>query len=176
MWLDGAIHFSTGPGEQKAINLRGNPHVTLTTGCNHWDRGLDVVIEGDAVQVTSDGKLERLAVAWTTKWDGRWLTGCLWLIAFPVRELRGFAAGMRRDWAAVTAGLTLSHSSGTVEGHVNRNFKDDQEADVRAGEPRPPAQAHPVRRLTPSRKVGQSQILMAAHSRRGRRQLLQHAG
>jgi transposase len=40
--------------------------------------------------------------------------------ASPVRELRSFAAGLRRDWAAVTAGLTLPYSSGPVEGHVNR--------------------------------------------------------
>jgi len=72
VWLDGAIHFSTGPGEQKAINLRASPHVTLTTGCNRWDGGLDVVVEGDAVQVSDDGTLERLAAAWTAKWDGRW--------------------------------------------------------------------------------------------------------
>jgi transposase len=38
----------------------------------------------------------------------------------PVSELRGFAKGLRRDWAAVTAGLTVSYSSGPVEGHVNR--------------------------------------------------------
>jgi transposase len=38
----------------------------------------------------------------------------------PVSELRGFAKGLRKDWAAVTAGLTVSYSSGPVEGHVNR--------------------------------------------------------
>ena len=72
VWLDEAIHFSTGPAEQKAINLHSSPHVTLITGCNRWDRGLDVVVEGDAVQVTADDTLERLAAAWTAKWDGRW--------------------------------------------------------------------------------------------------------
>ena len=72
VWLDGAIHFSTGATEQKAMNLRGNPHVILTTGCNHWEGGLDVVVEGDAVQVTDDTLLERLAEVWATKWDGRW--------------------------------------------------------------------------------------------------------
>lgn len=72
VWLDGALHFSTGPGEQKAVNLRGNPQVTLTTGCHHWDRGLDVVVEGEAVQVTDEGQLRRLAAAWAAKWDGRW--------------------------------------------------------------------------------------------------------
>jgi transposase len=38
----------------------------------------------------------------------------------PVSELRGFARGLRKDWAAVTAGLTVPYSSGPVEGHVNR--------------------------------------------------------
>src|ERR687897_161537 len=58
--------------EQKAVNLRTNPQVILTTGCNEWDRGLDVVVEGDAVQVTDDATLQRLANAWRGKWDGRW--------------------------------------------------------------------------------------------------------
>jgi transposase len=40
--------------------------------------------------------------------------------ASPVSELRGFAKGLRKDWAAVTAGLTLLDSSGAVEGHVTR--------------------------------------------------------
>jgi transposase len=35
-------------------------------------------------------------------------------------ELRTFAAGLRKDLAAVTAGLTLPYSSGPVEGNVNR--------------------------------------------------------
>src|SRR5215813_9002133 len=72
VWLDGALHFSTGATEQKALNLRGNPHVILMTGCNHWEEGLDVVVEGDAVQVTDADVLERLAQAWATKWDGQW--------------------------------------------------------------------------------------------------------
>ncbi|HEX6482771.1 MAG TPA: pyridoxamine 5'-phosphate oxidase family protein [Ktedonobacteraceae bacterium] len=72
VWLDGAIHFSTGAEEQKAVNLHGNPHVILTTGCNTWEGGLDIVVEGDAIQVTDEDMLKRLAQAWTTRWDGRW--------------------------------------------------------------------------------------------------------
>jgi nitroimidazol reductase NimA-like FMN-containing flavoprotein (pyridoxamine 5'-phosphate oxidase superfamily) len=72
VWLDGAAHFTTGAAEQKALNLAHNPHVILTTGCNTWDGGLDVVVEGDALQVTDDASLERLAAAWGRKWDGRW--------------------------------------------------------------------------------------------------------
>jgi general stress protein 26 len=72
VWLEDALYFCTGPGEQKALNLRGNAHVLLTTGCNAWDQGLDVVVEGDAVRVTDEALLGRLAAAWATKWDGRW--------------------------------------------------------------------------------------------------------
>jgi transposase len=35
-------------------------------------------------------------------------------------DLHSFVTGLRRDLDAVTAGLTLPHSSGKVEGHVNR--------------------------------------------------------
>jgi nitroimidazol reductase NimA-like FMN-containing flavoprotein (pyridoxamine 5'-phosphate oxidase superfamily) len=72
VWLDDALHFSTGATEQKAMNIRGNPHVVLTTGCNTWDQGLDVVVEGDARRVTDDDQLKRLAAAWATKWQGQW--------------------------------------------------------------------------------------------------------
>ena len=72
VWLDDAIYFATGVGEQKAVNLRTNQNVILTTGCSEWERGLDVVVEGEAVRVTEESVLERLAEAWATKWDGRW--------------------------------------------------------------------------------------------------------
>jgi transposase len=55
------------------------------------------------------GRRGRNLPAWTARAE-----------ASPVRELRSFAAGLRKDWAAVTAGLTLPYSSGPVEGHVNR--------------------------------------------------------
>jgi transposase len=35
-------------------------------------------------------------------------------------ELHSFAVGLKRDYAAVVNGLTLPHSSGAVEGNVNR--------------------------------------------------------
>jgi nitroimidazol reductase NimA-like FMN-containing flavoprotein (pyridoxamine 5'-phosphate oxidase superfamily) len=72
VWLDDAIYFATGSDEQKAMNLKTNRNVILTTGCNEWGRGLDVVVEGEAVQVIDESVLERLAEMWATKWDGRW--------------------------------------------------------------------------------------------------------
>jgi general stress protein 26 len=72
VWFEGAVCFSTGAEEQKFANMRANPHVVLTTGCNQWDQGVDVVVEGTAVRVTDDAALERIAAAFTARWDGRW--------------------------------------------------------------------------------------------------------
>src|SRR5207248_10566850 len=71
VWHDGAIHFTATDTAQKTVNLRGNPHVILTTGCNQKE-GLNVVVEGDAVRITDQDALERLASVWATKWDGSW--------------------------------------------------------------------------------------------------------
>ncbi len=40
--------------------------------------------------------------------------------ASGIEELKQFGTGLRRDWDAVVAGLTLEWSSGPVEGQVNR--------------------------------------------------------
>jgi nitroimidazol reductase NimA-like FMN-containing flavoprotein (pyridoxamine 5'-phosphate oxidase superfamily) len=61
VWHDGALHFCTGAGEQKGVDLRRDPHCTLTTGTNRWNEGLDVVVEGAAVRVTDESRLQRLA-------------------------------------------------------------------------------------------------------------------
>ena len=37
-----------------------------------------------------------------------------------VSELKSFAQGLKRDYDAVKAGLTLEWSQGAVEGHVHR--------------------------------------------------------
>jgi general stress protein 26 len=72
VWLDERLHFCTGAEEQKAVNLERNPQVVLTTGCNGWEEGLDVMLEGVAERVTEPGVLQRLAEAWAGKWDGSW--------------------------------------------------------------------------------------------------------
>ena len=81
--VDGALYFFTGPAEQKARNLAGNPRCALLTGCNVID-GLDVVVEGEAVRVRDEAKLRRLANAVATKYaDGAGL-GDDW--RFAVRD------------------------------------------------------------------------------------------
>jgi general stress protein 26 len=71
LWLDGTLYFQAGPTHQKFRNLKANPHVILTTGCNQWEPGLDVMVEGDAVPVSDNHLLERLANEWEAKTDGR---------------------------------------------------------------------------------------------------------
>jgi len=109
VWHDGALHFCTGPDEQKARNVLANAHVAITTGCNSWDGGTDIVVEGHAVRVTDEPTLHELAAAWMTKWDGRW--------AYTVTE-GGFAHDGAVDHGpvhvyAVRAAKVLAFGKGT---------------------------------------------------------------
>jgi nitroimidazol reductase NimA-like FMN-containing flavoprotein (pyridoxamine 5'-phosphate oxidase superfamily) len=72
VWLDGALHFCTGPDERKAKNLVRNPRCILTTGTDDLDEGLDVVVEGDARRVTDDAELQRIADAYEAKYGPDW--------------------------------------------------------------------------------------------------------
>jgi hypothetical protein len=72
IWFDDALHFCTGPEEQKARNLAANPRCTLTTGCNALHEGLDLVVEGTAVRETDDGRLREVAAAFEAKYGDEW--------------------------------------------------------------------------------------------------------
>ena len=67
VWLNGALHFSTGATEQKFINLSTNPNVILTTGNSTWNVGFDIVVEGQAIRATNEPTLVQLAALWETK-------------------------------------------------------------------------------------------------------------
>jgi hypothetical protein len=68
VWMDGTLYFSTGPSERKAKNLALNSHCVITTGCSALE-GLDLVVEGDAVRVTDEARLLRLADGYAAKYD-----------------------------------------------------------------------------------------------------------
>lgn len=68
VWLDGALYFCTGPDERKAKNLAENPHCVITTGSNTLSEGLDVVVEGDAVNVSDESRLQRIADVYASKY------------------------------------------------------------------------------------------------------------
>ncbi|HZG05417.1 MAG TPA: pyridoxamine 5'-phosphate oxidase family protein [Streptomyces sp.] len=72
VWLDGALHFCTGPDERKARNLARNAHCALTTGTNTLREGLDLVVEGEAVRLYDDAVLRRLADRYEDKYGPDW--------------------------------------------------------------------------------------------------------
>lgn len=72
VWRDGALHFCTGEAERKAKNLRSNRHCVLTTGRNALNEGLDLVVEGDAVQLRDEAALNLLADAYEAKYGSDW--------------------------------------------------------------------------------------------------------
>jgi nitroimidazol reductase NimA-like FMN-containing flavoprotein (pyridoxamine 5'-phosphate oxidase superfamily) len=75
VWMDDALYFCTGAGERKAKNLERNARCILTTGCNAFDRGLDVVVEGEAARVSDDARLRRIAEAYVAKYGPDWRFG-----------------------------------------------------------------------------------------------------
>ncbi|MFD1313687.1 transposase [Streptomyces kaempferi] len=60
----------------------------------------------------------------------KWLTGAE---NTGLKSLRSLARGLRQDFDAVTAGLTLEWSSGKVEGNVNRVKRIKRDGYERAG-------------------------------------------
>jgi nitroimidazol reductase NimA-like FMN-containing flavoprotein (pyridoxamine 5'-phosphate oxidase superfamily) len=68
VWLDGAIYFCTGEDERKAKNLVHNSQCIFTTGCNVVE-GLDVVVEGEALPVSDEARLKRVAARYASKYD-----------------------------------------------------------------------------------------------------------
>jgi hypothetical protein len=70
--LGGALYFCTGPTERKARNLAQNSHCILLTGSNLFEQGLDVVVEGDAMTVSDDARLHRIAEAYVAKYGDEW--------------------------------------------------------------------------------------------------------
>lgn len=69
VWVDDVFSFTTSSGEQKAHNLKaGNHHAIVTAGNSGWD-GMDVIVEGEAVEVTDADRLGALAKAYRTKYD-----------------------------------------------------------------------------------------------------------
>jgi hypothetical protein len=73
VWVDSALWFTTGPEEQKAVNLRENPQCVLSTGCNRLHEGLDVVVEGRAEQTGDEALLRRVADAYEQKYGAAWV-------------------------------------------------------------------------------------------------------
>jgi uncharacterized pyridoxamine 5'-phosphate oxidase family protein len=73
VWLDGALYFCTGKTERKAKNLVHNAHCIITTGCNTLSSGVDLVIEGEAVRIIDESRLQRVADGYASKYNSPFL-------------------------------------------------------------------------------------------------------
>ncbi len=72
VWRAGALYFTTGLGERKAMNLDANQACVVTTGNNEWDRGFDVVVEGSASRIKDSALLRGVADAYREKYGDAW--------------------------------------------------------------------------------------------------------
>jgi pyridoxamine 5'-phosphate oxidase-like protein len=72
VWLNGALYFTSGPGEQKSRNLAANRNCAVTTGCNTWNEGFDVVLHGEAVIVRDLPLLQQVADTFLAKYGSDW--------------------------------------------------------------------------------------------------------
>jgi hypothetical protein len=90
--------------------------VVLITGHNGWQSGLDVIVEGDAVQVADDVVLRRIAGTFSTKWDGRW--------QFTVRDggFRGDDGSGGAEVFSVTPVKVFGHAKGDPFGATAHRF------------------------------------------------------
>ena len=79
--LDGRIFFCAGPQTRKARNLARDSRCVLTTAAE----GMDIVVEGEAVIITDDPTLRRVAGAYLSKygWDAEPRDGALWAEGAP---------------------------------------------------------------------------------------------
>lgn len=57
VWHQGRFYFSAGDGTRKARNLAHNPNCVIALAA----KDLDIAVEGEAVKVTDEAKLRRLA-------------------------------------------------------------------------------------------------------------------
>jgi hypothetical protein len=57
LWVDGAMYFNAGAGTRKAKNLAADPRCVITVATHPFD----IVVEGEAVKITDDAELWRIA-------------------------------------------------------------------------------------------------------------------
>ncbi|MGW6318127.1 pyridoxamine 5'-phosphate oxidase family protein [Streptomyces sp. NPDC055099] len=117
-WHDGALHFSTGRGEQKAKNLAGDAHCALTTGHNSLSEGLDIVIEGMAERVVDPARQDKIIGAFESQYGSH--------ITSPDGIFYGFGDSIRRGddlLFAVAPGTAFGFGhDGQVFSHTRYSF------------------------------------------------------
>jgi hypothetical protein len=65
LWLDGAFYFTTGETTRKGQNLAVTPQCVMAVSIQSLP-SLDVIVEGEAVKVTDNAKVQRVADAYAS--------------------------------------------------------------------------------------------------------------
>jgi general stress protein 26 len=113
--LEGAFFFCTGPRERKALNLRQNDNVVVTTGTNHYHSGMDVVVEGRAERIVDRPTLQKLADAYLAKYGEDW--------RFEVGDEGGFGTGDDLAWVfRVASAIAFGFGRGEVASQTKWTF------------------------------------------------------
>jgi general stress protein 26 len=111
VWLDGALYFCTGPSERKAKNLAHNSHCVITTGCNVLE-GVDLVVEGEAVKVSDESMLQRLADRYASKYDWH----------YTVRDGAFYGEAGRADMYEVSPATAFGFGKGESSSQTRYRF------------------------------------------------------
>jgi Pyridoxamine 5'-phosphate oxidase len=64
VWVGGSLYSTSSMGSRKGRNLASDPRCTVTARTDN----MDVVLEGNATQVTSEAALQQIAEAYRTKY------------------------------------------------------------------------------------------------------------
>lgn len=67
VWLEDALYFTSGAATRKARNLAQNSHCVITAA----GKKLDLVVEGEAVKVHDEAKLQLVAGLYSSKYGWR---------------------------------------------------------------------------------------------------------
>lgn len=75
LWVDGRFYFNAGATTRKARDLARNPQCVITVATNPFD----LVVEGEAVKVTEEAKLQRIAEVYASQgWQATVRDGALY--------------------------------------------------------------------------------------------------
>jgi len=75
LWVDGRFYFNAGATTRKARNLARNPQCVITVATSPFD----LVVEGEAVKVTEEAKLQRIAEVYASQgWQATVRDGALY--------------------------------------------------------------------------------------------------
>jgi len=75
LWVDGRFYFNAGATTRKARDLARNPQCVITVATSPFD----LVVEGEAVKVTEEAKLQRIAEVYASQgWQATVRDGALY--------------------------------------------------------------------------------------------------